>query len=67
MLSTRWKLTSCRMVVTVVVIEKEGMMTGTVLGLLYKFNSFSPHKQHYEELYYYYPQFSQEESVPHGG
>ena len=20
-----------------------------------------------EELYYYYPQFSQEESVPHGG
>ena len=31
MLSTRWKLTSCRMVVMVVVIEKEGMMTGTVL------------------------------------
>ena len=26
-------------------IEKEGMMTGTVLGLFYKFNSFSPHKQ----------------------
>ena len=55
------------MVVMVVVIEKEGMMTGTVLGLLYKFNSFSPHKQHYEELYYYYPQFSQEETLPHGG
>lgn len=65
--SIQWKLTSCRMVVMVVVMEKEGMMTGTVLDLFYKFNSFSPHKQHYEVLYYYYPHFSQEETVAHGG
>ena len=31
--SIQWKLTSCGMVVMVAVMEKEGMMTGTVLDL----------------------------------
>ena len=36
-------------------------------GSFYTFNSFSPHRQHCEVLQYYYPHFSQEETVAHGG